>query len=294
MYKLAGRITITLPTTDHGTLPLTTWRCMHGAHPSQLCACRAGHHASTHPARLASRAPHTTCLPHGHMQTTQTGRAPETQTARPDRRVVYAFARGTEGHRMAHGHQTSNPAGKGQARPAARTKGERTPSTCRGERREWFQASAFSADSSYGAPRPRVLLPRPTDHWRREQQSCRPLRRRGGILFLPDWTMVGKRFPWNGVLFRVLFPSSSRMFESRRGNKREATMHNAVSADAWEAGWEELQGYGSLFLLTATAAMQAGVQEWFNGILIGAGVIQECYQYYVIVRTTSTKPVDVP
>jgi hypothetical protein len=43
-------------------------------------------------------------------------------------------------------------------------------------------------------------------------------------------------------------------------------MHNAVSADAWEAGWEELQGYGSLFLLTATAAMQAGVQEWFNGI----------------------------
>lgn len=63
------------------------------------------------------------------------------------------------------------------------------------------------------------------------------------------------------------------MFESRRGNKREATMHNAVSADAWEAGWEELQGYGSLFLLTATAAMQAGVQEWFNGILIGAGVI---------------------
>nr|ACN27150.1 unknown [Zea mays] len=59
--------------------------------------------------------------------TTQRGRAPETQTARPDRCVVYAFARGTEGHRMAHGHQTSNPAGKGQARPAARTKGERTP-----------------------------------------------------------------------------------------------------------------------------------------------------------------------
>lgn len=60
------------------------------------------------------------------------------------------------------------------------------------------------------------------------------------------------------------------MFESRCGNKREATMHNAVSADAWEAGWEGLQGYGSLFLLTATMLWKwsffANVQEWFNGI----------------------------